>query len=44
VSDPLEISKETQRKNMVLGWALFAFALLLAAGTTIVAFAYLWLD
>ena len=40
----LELDKETQRKNMLLGWALFALALLLAAGTTLVAFAYLWLD
>jgi hypothetical protein len=35
---------ELARKNMIFGWALFVFALLLAAGTVAIAFIYLALD
>lgn len=37
----LEIDPETQRKNMVLGWALFALFLAIFAATIGVAFLYL---
>ena len=33
-----------ERKNLVLGWALFALALALLGGTVIVALIYLALD
>ncbi len=35
---------DVQRRNMTLGWALFALSLLLFAGTMGVAFVYLALD
>jgi hypothetical protein len=35
---------EVRRKNLALGWALFAFFLLLFGGTVGVAFIYLALD
>ncbi len=35
---------ELERRNMVFGWGLFVFALLLAGGTLAVAFIYLALD
>ena len=38
----LEVDPETQRKNLILGWALFGVFLLLFAGTVAVAFIYLW--
>ena len=37
----LEVDPETQRKNMVLGWALFGLFLAIFAATIGVAFAYL---
>jgi hypothetical protein len=35
---------ELERKNLRWGWGLFAFSLVLFAGTVGVAFVYLWLD
>jgi hypothetical protein len=39
-----EPSADLERKNLVLGWALFAVFLVLFAGTIAVAFLYLALD
>jgi hypothetical protein len=38
------LDRETERKNMVLGWGLFVLFALLAAGTVAVAFIYLAVD
>ena len=38
----LEIDPETERKNLILGWALFGVFALLFVGTVAVAFIYLW--
>jgi len=38
------VDPELARKNLMLGWALFAFALLLFAGTVGIALLYLALD
>ncbi len=39
-----DMSRELERKNLLLGWALFAIFLVLFAGTVGVAFLYLALD
>jgi hypothetical protein len=39
-----EMTPELERKNLILGWALFAVFVLLFAGTVGVAFLYLALD
>jgi hypothetical protein len=39
-----EITPELERRNVVLGWALFGVFLLLFAGTVGVALLYLYLD
>ncbi len=39
-----DMTPELERKNLVLGWALFAVFLVLFAGTIGVAFLYLALD
>ena len=39
-----EMTPELERKNLILGWALFAIFVLLFAGTVAVAFLYLALD
>jgi hypothetical protein len=38
------VDPEVARKNLVFGWALFVFALILFAGTVGVALLYLALD
>jgi hypothetical protein len=38
------MTPELERKNLILGWALFAIFVLLFAGTVAVAFLYLALD
>jgi hypothetical protein len=38
------VDPELERKNMLLGWALFGLFVLLFAGTFLVALAYLALD
>ena len=39
-----DMTPELERKNLILGWALFAIFVLLFAGTVAVAFLYLALD
>ena len=39
-----EMTPELERKNLLLGWALFGVFVLLFAGTVAVAFLYLALD
>ena len=39
-----DLTPELERKNLILGWALFGVFLLLFAGTVGVAFLYLYLD
>ncbi len=39
-----DMTPELERKNLVLGWALFAIFVLLFAGTIAVALLYLALD
>jgi hypothetical protein len=39
-----DLTPELERKNMVLGWALFGIFVLLFAGTIAIAFLYLALD
>ena len=39
-----DMTPELERKNLILGWALFAVFVLLFAGTVGVAFLYLALD
>ena len=43
-SEPVEATPEIARKNVLLGWALFGFALLVAAGAVGVSFIYLHFD
>jgi hypothetical protein len=38
------VDPELERKNLLLGWALFGLAVLLFAGTFVVALVYLALD
>jgi hypothetical protein len=42
--DPVEPSPELARKNVLLGWALFGIALLIAGGAVAVSFLYLQFD
>jgi hypothetical protein len=43
-SEPVEATPEIARKNIVLGWALFGLAILIAAGAVGVSFIYLHFD
>ncbi len=43
-NEPVEVTPELARKNVVMGWALFAIALLIAAGAVGVSFIYLHFD
>ena len=43
-TEPVEPSPELARKNILLGWALFAIALLIAGGAVAVSFLYLHFD
>jgi hypothetical protein len=43
-NDPVEVTPELARKNVLLGWSLFAIALLMAAGAVAVSFLYLHFD
>ena len=38
------IDPETERKNLLLGWALFGLFILLFAGTVLVALLYIAVD
>lgn len=40
----MEPTPELERKNLILGWALFALSLAIFAGTVGVAFLYLAFD
>jgi hypothetical protein len=42
--DPVEATPEVARKNILLGWALFGIAVLIAAGAVLVSFLYLQFD
>ena len=42
--DKLDLTPEQERKNLVLGWLLFAVFIVLFAGTVGVALLYLALD
>jgi hypothetical protein len=43
-NEPVEVTPELARKNVVLGWALFGIAILIAAGAVGVSFIYLHFD
>jgi hypothetical protein len=43
-SEPVEATAEVARKNVMLGWALFGLAILVAAGAVGVSFIYLHFD
>jgi hypothetical protein len=43
-SEPVDVTPELARKNILLGWALLGIALLIAAGTVGVTFIYLHFD
>jgi hypothetical protein len=43
-NEPVEVTSEVARKNVVLGWMLFGIALLIAAGTVVVSLIYLQFD
>jgi hypothetical protein len=43
-SEPVEVTPELARKNIVLGWALLGIALLIAAGAVVVSLIYLHFD
>ena len=42
--EPVEATPEVARKNILLGWALFGVAVLIAAGAVLVSFLYLQFD
>ena len=43
-NEPVEVTPELARKNMVLGLALLGLALLIAAGAVVVSLIYLQFD
>jgi hypothetical protein len=43
-SEPVEVTPEIARKNVLLGWMLFGIALLIVAGTVVVSLIYLQFD
>jgi hypothetical protein len=43
-NEPVEVTPELARKNVLLGWALFGIAILIAAGAVGVSFLYLHFD
>jgi hypothetical protein len=43
-NEPVEVTPELARKNVLLGWMLFGIALLIAAGTVVVSLIYLQFD
>jgi hypothetical protein len=42
--DPVDATPEIARRNVLLGWALFGIAVLIAAGAVLVSFLYLQFD
>ena len=43
-NEPVEVTPELAHKNVVMGWALFVIALLIAGGAVGVSFIYLHFD
>lgn len=43
-SEPVEVTPELARRNVVLGWSLLAIALVIAAGTVVISLIYLQFD
>ena len=43
-SEPVEVTPELARKNVLLGWTLLGIALLIAAGAVAVSLIYLQFD
>jgi hypothetical protein len=43
-SEPVKVTPEIARKNVLLGWMLFGIALLIVAGTVVVSLIYLQFD
>lgn len=43
-NEPVDVTPELARKNVVLGWALLGIALLIAAGAVVVSLIYLQFD
>lgn len=43
-SEPVEVTPELARKNVILGWTLLGIALLIAAGAVAVSLIYLQFD
>jgi hypothetical protein len=43
-SEPVEVTPELARKNILLGWMLLGIALLIAGGTVVVSLIYLQYD
>jgi hypothetical protein len=43
-SEPVEVTPELARKNVVLGWALLGLSLLIVAGTVVISLIYLQFD
>jgi hypothetical protein len=43
-SEPVEVTPELARKNVVLGWSLLGIALLIVGGTVLVSLIYLQFD
>ena len=43
-SDPVDITPELARKNVILGWSLLGIAILIAAGAVAISFIYLHFD
>ena len=43
-NEPVEVTAEVARKNVLLGWALLGLSLLIAAGAVVVSLIYLHYD
>jgi hypothetical protein len=43
-NEPVEVTPELARKNVLLGWALLGIAILIAAGAVGISFLYLHFD
>jgi len=43
-TEPVEVTPEIARKNVLLGWALLGLSLLIAAGAVVVSLIYLHYD
>ena len=43
-NEPVDVTPELARKNVILGWSLLGIAILIAAGAVAVSFIYLHFD